>query len=184
MNSRIKKIMEYNKVFVDNELYQKYTTTKYPDKKIAIFTCMDTRMTELLPAALGLKNGDVKLIKNAGTEIQSPYDSVMFSLLIAIYEMGVDTILVVAHDDCGGKALNGYKIVEKMQEFGISQSNLNKIASEYKPVEQWLMGFGDVDESVARTIENIKSHPLVHDGVEVFGVIMDPATGLLREVVK
>ncbi len=184
MNSRIKKMMEYNKVFVDNELYQKYATTKFPDKKIAIFTCMDTRMTELLPAALGLKNGDVKLIKNAGTEIQSPYDSVVFSLLVAIYEMGVDTILVVSHDDCGGKALNGFNIVEKMREKGISQEELDHFSAEHKPVEEWLMGFGDVDKSVARTIEIIKSHPLIHAGVEVFGVIMDPATGLIREVAE
>ena len=43
--------------------YEKYLTNKYPDKKIAIVTCMDTRLVELIPAALGLKNGDVKMIK-------------------------------------------------------------------------------------------------------------------------
>ena len=28
------------------------------DRKIAILTCMDTRLTHLLPAAMGLKNGE------------------------------------------------------------------------------------------------------------------------------
>ena len=53
-------ILEFNKQFVANKGYEKYITNKYPDKKIAILSCMDTRLTELLPAALGIKNGDVK----------------------------------------------------------------------------------------------------------------------------
>ena len=48
----IEDILEYNKRFVENKGYEKYITNKYPDKKIAILSCMDTRLTELLPAAL------------------------------------------------------------------------------------------------------------------------------------
>ena len=103
MNDSVRKMLEYNRIFVDHEMYQRYETTKYPDRKIAILSCMDTRMTELLPAALGIKNGDVKLIKNAGGQITHPYGSVIFSLLVAVYELGVDTILVIGHDDCGGR---------------------------------------------------------------------------------
>ena len=101
MNDSVKKMLEYNRVFVDHEMYQRYATTKYPDRKIAILSCMDTRMTELLPAALGIKNGDVKLIKNAGGQITHPYGSVIFSLLVAVYELGVDTILTSGQQaDC------------------------------------------------------------------------------------
>ena len=56
-------ILKYNREFVERKGYEKYITNKYPDKKIAIVSCMDTRLTELLPAALGLKNGDVKIIQ-------------------------------------------------------------------------------------------------------------------------
>lgn len=62
----IEQIVEYNKKFVENKGYEPYLTSKYPNKKLAVLTCMDTRLTELLPAALGLKNGDAKIIKNAG----------------------------------------------------------------------------------------------------------------------
>lgn len=68
----INEIMEYNKKFVENKAYEPYLTSKYPDKKLAILTCMDTRLIELLPAALGLKNGDAKIIKNAGGVITHP----------------------------------------------------------------------------------------------------------------
>ena len=85
----INEIMEYNKKFVENKAYEPYLTSKYPDKKLAILTCMDTRLIELLPAALGLKNGDAKIIKNAGGVITHPYGSVVRSLLVAIIELGV-----------------------------------------------------------------------------------------------
>ena len=71
----IEEILEYNRKFVEEKGYEPYVTSKYPDKKIAILTCMDTRLTSLLPAALGLKNGDVKMIKNAGGVITHPYGS-------------------------------------------------------------------------------------------------------------
>ena len=57
----IEEIIKYNENFVASKAYEKYLTSKYPDKKLAILSCMDTRLTELLPAALGLKNGDAKL---------------------------------------------------------------------------------------------------------------------------
>ena len=48
----IEDILAYNKRFVAEKGYEKYITNKYPDKKIAILSCMDTRLTALLPAAL------------------------------------------------------------------------------------------------------------------------------------
>ena len=79
----IEQMLEYNKKFVENKEYEKYATTKYPDKKIAIVTCMDTRLVELLPAALGIKNGDVKLIKNAGGMILDAFDTTVRSIIVS-----------------------------------------------------------------------------------------------------
>jgi len=56
--SMIDQIIDFNKSFVAQKGYEKYLTDKYPDKKLAVLSCMDTRLTELLPAALGLKNAD------------------------------------------------------------------------------------------------------------------------------
>lgn len=142
MNDFVKKMLDYNRAFVEHGLYEKYTTTKYPDRKIAILACMDTRMTELLPAALGLKNGDVKLIKNAGGRVMHPYGSVIFSLLVAVYELGVDTVVVIGHDDCGGRLLDPKEMIAKMKERGISQEAIDHVDENHKNVEQWLTGFG------------------------------------------
>ena len=79
----IDQIIDYNKTFVAEKGCEKYITDKYPDKKLAVLSCMDTRLTELLPAALGLKNGDAKIIKNAGGLVISAFDSAMRSLIVA-----------------------------------------------------------------------------------------------------
>ena len=104
--SQLTEILSYNQSFVEKGGYAEFLTNKYPDRKLAILSCMDTRMLELLPAALGLKNGDVKMIKNAGAMITHPWGSVMRSLLVAVFELHVEEIMVIAHHDCGMRGLN------------------------------------------------------------------------------
>ena len=82
--TNIDSILRYNKAFVEDKSYEPFITDKYPAKKLAVLTCMDTRLTELLPKALGLRNGDAKIIKNAGGLILSDMDSAIRSLLVAI----------------------------------------------------------------------------------------------------
>ena len=93
----IDEMMRYNRGFVERREYEQFVTSKYPDKRIAIVTCMDTRLIELLPAALGIRNGDVKIIKNAGATITNPFDSTMRSLLVAVYELGVNEVMIIGH---------------------------------------------------------------------------------------
>lgn len=108
----IDEILKHNARFVAEGGYEKYRTSKYPDKKIAIVTCMDTRLVELLPAALGIRNGDVKIIKNAGGTITNPFDSTMRSLLVAVYELGVNEIMVIGHTGCGVQGMNAKEMLE------------------------------------------------------------------------
>ena len=94
-------ILKFNRQFVADKAYEPFVTDKYPAKKLAVLSCMDTRLTELLPRALGLRNGDAKIIKNAGGLILSETDSAIRSLLVAIYELGVNEVMVVHHSTCG-----------------------------------------------------------------------------------
>ena len=78
-------------------------------------------LTELLPAALGIKNGDVKMIKNAGGIISHPFGSVIRSLMVAIYELGVKEVMVIAHSDCGACHMSSAQMIEHMKARGIKQ---------------------------------------------------------------
>lgn len=179
----INEIMQYNKAFVKNKEYEKYITSKYPDKKIAIISCMDTRLTELLPVALGLKNGDVKIIKNAGGIITDPFGSEMRSLLIGIYELHVQEILVIGHSDCGARYTDSRKMIEKMKESGITQENINLIKYYGIDFDSWLGGFLNLDSSIMKSVELIRKHPLVPEYIAVYGLVIDSLTGELRKVI-
>lgn len=176
-------IMEYNKAFVKNKEYETYITSKYPDKKIAIVSCMDTRLTQLLPAALGLKNGDAKIIKNAGGVISHPFGSAMRSLLIGIYELYVQEILVIGHTDCGARYIDSQKMIEKMKEQGITQESINLLKFCGIDFDSWLGGFMDLEVSIKESVNLIRSHPLVPKNIVVHGLVIDSVTGELTKVI-
>lgn len=178
----IEELLKYNAEFVENRQYEKYASSKYPNKKIAILACMDTRLTELLPAALGLKNGDAKMIKNAGAIISSPFGSAMRSLIVAIYNLEVEEILIIGHYDCGLQSLDSKSILAKMEARNISKDEINLIKYCGVDLENWLNGFESVEESVKATVSIVVNHPLVPKDINVYGLIMDPTTGKVDKV--
>ena len=173
----IEEMLRFNRRFVETKEYEKYKTSKYPDKKIAIVTCMDTRLVELLPAALGIKNGDVKMIKNAGGTITNPFDSTVRSLLVAIYELGVTEVMIIGHTGCGVQGMNANKMLNLMRSRGISDEHINLMMHCGIDLKSWLHGFEDTHAAVEETVDLVRNHPLIPTDVTVKGYIMDSLTG-------
>lgn len=177
--NNLKEILDYNEQFVENKEYEKYQSTKTPDRKIAILTCMDTRLVELLPQAMNIKNGDAKIIKNAGGIVVHPFGSVMRSLIIAIYKLGVKEIYVIPHYDCGVCKMDTSNIKELMKERGIKERDIEIVENSGVDIEKWLHGFDDINESLEKSVTVIRNHPLMPKEIPVHGLIIDPVTGKL-----
>ena len=177
--SNIDQVLAFNREYVAAKGYQKHITDKFPDKKLAVLSCMDTRLSVLLQEALGLKNGDAKIIKNAGAVIPTPWDSAMRSLIVAVYELGVEEIMVVAHTTCGACHMSFHHFKEEMLKRGIPETELSR---EDIDLDEWLEGFHDTEASVRKTVETIVNHPLIPKDVTVRGFIIDPVPGELTEV--
>ncbi|MCF0178206.1 MAG: carbonic anhydrase [Bacteroidales bacterium] len=175
----INEMLEFNRRFVEAKEYEKYRTSKYPDKKIAIVTCMDTRLVTLLPAALGLKNGDVKIIKNAGGTITNPFDSTMRSILVAVYELGVNEVMIIGHTGCGVQGMNADEMLHLMKERGVDEEHIKLMRHCGIDLDSWLHGFSDTEEAVMETVDLVRNHPLMPKDVTVKGYIMDSETGEL-----
>ena len=178
----IDEILAYNRRFVEEKAYEKFAASKYPNKKIAILTCMDTRLVELLPAALGLKNGDVKIIKNAGGVVTNPFGSVIRSLLVAIIELGVEEVMVIGHTDCGVQHIDSDMMIHHMKERGIRQESIDLMKYCGIDFEKWLTGFDTVEQSVTDTVHTIRNHPLIPSDIRVGGYVIDTYTGALQVV--
>lgn len=178
----IDEILRYNREFVEKEEYRAYETSKYPDKRIAIVTCMDTRLTHLLPAALGIKNGDVKMIKNAGGTITNPFDSTVRSLLVAIYELGVNEVMVIGHTGCGVQGMDSAEMLHLMRERGIDEEHISLMRHCGIDLDSWLHGFDNTESAVMETVDLVRNHPLMPHDVTVRGFIIDSLTGLLSPI--
>lgn len=176
----IDEILSFNRDFVARKAYEPFVTDKYPAKKLAVLTCMDTRLTELLPQALGLRNGDAKIIRNAGGGVQFEADSAIRSLLVAIYELGVEEVMVVHHSGCGACHMSYAEFKPHMLERGITEKVLS--AWEEWGIAGWLEGFHDTEASVRQTVEAVRSHSLMPKDIVVRGFIIDSVTGALTEV--
>lgn len=182
--SIVPELLKFNRTFVEEKQYEAYLTDKFPDKKIAILTCMDTRLIELLPKALGLKNGDAKFIKNAGAILTQPFGSAMRSILVAVYELGAREVLVIGHHGCGMTDLDTQGMVNKFSEYGIDPLAIETLENAGIRMEKFLRGFGSAEEGVMHSVRMIRKHPLFPKAIPVHGFVMDPVTGNLEVIVE
>lgn len=176
-------ILEHNARYVETRQYEALQTDKFPDKGLAILACMDARLVELLPQALGIRNGDAKLIKNAGALVTAPWGSVMRSLLVAVYSLRAEEICVIAHYDCGMSVVDTAAILAEARNRGISDDVIRTLRVSGIDLDGFLKGFANVEDSVKNTCTIIRQHPLLPRDVPVHGLIIDPSTGRLDRVV-
>ncbi|MED0665384.1 carbonic anhydrase [Bacillus badius] len=176
-------VLTYNEKFVSDKMYEEFTTDKFPDKRVVILTCMDTRLVELVTKAMNFRNGDVKIVRNAGAIVNHPFGSIMRSLLVAVYQLQADEVLVVGHHDCGMSTLSSETILGVMKERGVQDDTIDTLRHAGIDVDHWLEGFSSVQESVEHSVGMIKQHPLMVKDIPVHGLVIDPETGKLDLVV-
>src|SRR4051812_41102043 len=181
--SVISEMLDSNRAFVARREYESLRTDRFPNKKLVVLSCMDTRLTELLPRAMNFGQGDVKLIKNAGAIVSHPFGSVMRSVLVAVYELGAEEVVVVGHHDCGMTGLSCARVLDKAKQRGIPEQTLATLGNSGIDLVKWLTGFERVEDGVRQSVETIRHHPLLPKGVPIHGMLIDPETGKLELVV-
>ena len=92
------RLIENNRVFLGSAKVAE--TPKIPRMGLAVISCMDARLTRLLPEALGIRDGDAAMIRNSGASIRDPYGDTMHSVLIAVYEDHAYTVMLVPEANC------------------------------------------------------------------------------------
>ncbi|UJL48192.1 carbonic anhydrase [Virgibacillus sp. NKC19-16] len=177
-------MLEYNKEFVAGKNYETYETDTYPNKRMVVFTCMDSRLVELLPKALNIQNGDVKMVKNAGAIIRDPFDSIMKSILVAIFNLKADEVVVIGHHDCGMSHVDTDALTKGMKERGITEETIQTLTHSGIDLHAEFRGFDTVEESVSQSVSIIRDHPLLPKEIKVHGLAIDPGTGKVDVVTK
>jgi carbonic anhydrase len=137
-----------------------------PAKKVAIVACMDARLN--VYGALGLKEGDAHVIRNAGGVVT---DDEIRSLAISQRLLGTEEIILIHHTDCGMLTFTDDDFKKSIQDdVGI------------KP--EWAAeAFPDLDGDVRQSIARIKASPFIPRKDAVRGFVYEVESGRLREVV-
>jgi carbonic anhydrase len=136
-----------------------------PSRQLAIVTCMDSRLDVF--AALGLKDGEAHILRNAGGVIT---DDVIRSLSISQRKLGTRDVMLIHHSNCGMQTLTDDSFRAELQEAtGIAPS----FAIE---------SFSDLDADVRQSILRVRRSDFLLHRDNVRGFVYDVDTHALHEV--
>jgi carbonic anhydrase len=136
-----------------------------PSRRLAIVTCMDSRLDVF--AALGLGHGEAHVLRNAGGVIT---DDVIRSLAISQRKLGTREVMLIHHTDCGMQTItdDGFR-AELQDATGVAPA----FAVE---------SFSDVDADVRQSILRVRRSAFVPHRDVVRGFVYDVDTHALREI--
>lgn len=162
--SYFQNFMKANKAYVD--LHGTQHLPLRPKTKVAIVTCMDSRLH--VAQALGLALGDAHILRNAGGRVT---EDMIRSLVISQQQMGTREIVVLHHTDCGAQTFTNEAFADHIhRELGVDVAG------------QDFLPFTDVGESVREDMELLRKSPLIPEDVVISGAVYDVDTGRMTEV--
>jgi carbonic anhydrase len=136
-----------------------------PSRRLAIVTCMDSRLDVF--AALGLGDGEAHVLRNAGGVIT---DDVIRSLALSQRRLGTRQVMLIHHTDCGLEKVGDDEFRAELQgETGVAPA----FAIE---------SFDDVDADVRQSILRVRQSPFLPHRDSVRGFVYDVDSHRLREV--
>ena len=136
-----------------------------PSRRLAIVTCMDSRLDVF--AALGLGDGEAHVLRNAGGVIT---DDVIRSLAVSQRRLGTRETMLIHHTDCGMQTLTDDGFRAELQE-----------ATGVAPAFA-IESFGDVEADVRQSILRVRNSPFLAHRDVVRGFVYDVDTHRLHEV--
>jgi len=175
----LEQILSHNKEFVKKrkEEGENVIISGHAQKEVMIFTCMDTRLVELVEQAMGFKRGEVKVIKNAGNTIREGCDDVIRCISLGTLMMGIKEVYVVGHKDCGMKKLKPEDIKVAMEQRGISQDAIDAV-----DIKKWSGIIKDERVNIICTVECLRNSKYIPDDVIINGLIIDPYSGEIEVI--
>ena len=162
--SYFENFLKANQAYV--ELHGDLHLSIKPKTKVAIVTCMDSRLH--VAPALGLALGDAHILRNAGGRVT---EDMIRSLVISQQQMGTREIVVLHHTDCGAQTFENGPFQEYLkEELGVDVS------------DQDFLPFQDIEESVREDMQLLIESHLIPDDVVISGAVYDVDTGRMTVV--
>jgi carbonic anhydrase len=160
----IDEVLQANEIYARTHELRRLTPR--PERKLAILTCMDTRLSI---RTLGLKTGDAHIIRNAGGIVTE--DSLR-SLIVSHHLLGTEEFMVINHTDCGLMHTSEQDLRTRIQ----NRTGTAAVSPAF------FYAFQNVEENVRHQLQKLRTHPWIPATVTIRGFVYDVTTGQLREV--
>lgn len=161
--TNIDELVDNNRAYADG--YEPRHLDVKPSRRLAIVTCMDSRLDVF--AALGLGDGEAHILRNAGGVIT---DDVIRSLAISQRKLGTREVMLIHHTDCGMQKLTDDSFRAELQA-----------ATGVAPAFA-IESFTDPDTDVRQSILRVRRSDFVPHRDVVRGFVYDVDTHRLHEV--
>jgi len=133
-------------------------------QRLLLVTCMDSR---IVPHALfGLKEGDMKVIRNAGGQLNP---EVLNDIVLASHVLDCECIVIMPHTRCAMTS----QTLDGLQAALTASSGKDFSTFEPRLIDEPL-------EKLARDVAQLQAHPLLNDAATVHGAMYDVDTGLVN----
>ena len=162
--SVIDEILQANEIYA--QTHQPRQLSPRPERKLAILTCMDTRLSI---RALGLRTADAHIIRNAGGIVT---EDALRSLIVSHYLLGTEEIMVINHTDCGLTHTTEEDLRRRIQ----NRAGTAAVSPAF------FYTFQNFEENVRHQLEKLRNHPWIPKTMIIRGFVYDVTTGRLREV--
>ena len=156
--AKVEKLLAANQAYADARAS---VADPRPSRRLAVVTCMDSRIDVF--AVLGLHLGEAHVLRNAGGRVT---DDVLRSLALSAHVLGVDTVVVMQHTNCGLA--------------GVTDAELRELTGAD-------LGFFPIDDHTAalrEDIELIASKPYLEPVQVIRGLVYDVETGQIAHTVS
>jgi len=160
----IDEVLQANEVY--SRTHELRRLTPRPERKLAVLTCMDTRLSI---RTLGLKTGDAHIIRNAGGIVT---DDSLRSLLVSHYLLGTEEFMIINHTDCGLMHTTEQDLRGRIQ----TRAGTAAIAPAF------FYAFQNIEDNLRQQLEKLRTHPWIPKEVAVRGFVYDVTSGRLREI--
>lgn len=155
--AKVEKLLAANQAYADARAS---VADPRPSRRLAVVTCMDSRIDVF--AVLGLHLGEAHVLRNAGGRVT---DDVLRSLALSAHVLGVDTVVVMQHTNCGLA--------------GVTDAELRELTGAD-------LGFFPIDDHTAalrEDIELIAGKPYLQPVQVISGLVYDVETGQIADTV-
>jgi len=141
---------------------------------LAVITCYDPRLDDLLRPALRLEEGKAFLIRTAGAYVAVGGDPLR-SLALAVYLFGVRQVAVVGHAGCRMAAFDTAAFIDAFRRRGVPREAFGPA-----DLRAWAGALPDPRRGVLASVSAIRATPFLPRDLSVCGLLLDESSGALE----